>query len=101
MKVDRIVVTYTDDKDDIGAYELNRRDRYDGWLTIGSHKVVRMNGTTEQGRVLTQPGKSGKGCIDVAVVGVWPATGNQLAELEVVLSWLNMLFPDAVVEHNG
>lgn len=46
---------------DIGAEEIRGWHLQRGWLDIGYHKVIRRDGTIEDGRPLTQPGAHARG----------------------------------------
>ena len=62
-KVKYIVVhcSYTPEKMDIGAQDIDRWHREKGWMMIGYHKVIRRNGTIEDGRPLDKQGAHVKG----------------------------------------
>ena len=48
--------SYTPEQMDIGAADIDRWHREKGWMMIGYHKVIRRDGTIEDGRPVTRPG---------------------------------------------
>jgi N-acetylmuramoyl-L-alanine amidase len=58
---------------DIGAKEIDRWHRAQGWLKIGYHFVIRRNGEVEIGRDLMEPGAHAQGIneksIGICLVG--------------------------------
>ena len=62
-KVEFIVIhcAATTEDQDIGAEEIRGWHLQRGWLDIGYHKVIRRDGTVEDGRELTVPGAHARG----------------------------------------
>jgi N-acetylmuramoyl-L-alanine amidase len=110
MRFDTLVWHYTAtyEDQDIGAVEIDAMHKARGWSQIGYHKVIRLDGTVEDGRPLTVMGShvggqnSGKlGCVYVG--GLRRATGPNVgfdtrtdaqkrAMVELTLAMLNQ-FP--------
>ena len=61
--IDKIIVhcAYTTASMDIGAKDIDRWHREKGWMGIGYHAVIRLDGTVEQGRDLERAGAHVKG----------------------------------------
>ena len=59
----RIVIhaSATPETMDIGVEEIRRWHRQKGWLDVGYHKIVRRDGTIEDGRPLNVPGAHARG----------------------------------------
>ena len=80
---------------DVGAEDIRRWHRAQGWRDIGYHWVVRLDGTVEPGRDESQPGAH--------VAGHTPAdtrTEAQKASLRALVARLRSRYPAArVVGH--
>lgn len=111
MNVDYIVVhcSATPPTMSIGAADIDRWHRAQGWLRIGYHAVIRRSGVVEQGRPIDTVGAHVSGFNDrslgVCLVGGVDSenkpemnfTAKQMQSLErVIKSWLE-LHPDAEV----
>ena len=95
---------------DIGRVELDRMHRDRGFVCIGYHKVIRRDGTVEDGRPLTQRGahvEDWNHCsIGICLVGGVDSklkpeanfTESQMASLDVLLEQLRKQFPNAVTQ---
>lgn len=111
LSVDYIVVhcSATKPEQDIGADEIRLWHRQRGWLDIGYHKVIRRDGTVEDGRPLHAQGAHARGFNDVSIgiclVGGINARGKpannytteQLTALAALLDSLQMRHPRANV----
>ena len=99
---------------DIGAKDIDRWHREQGYFSIGYHYVIRRNGTVETGRPLDQPGAHARGynqkSIGVCLAGGVAAdkrtpennfTAEQFESLERLLRELKVKFPKAVVIGHG
>lgn len=95
-----------------GAAEIDRWHRQRGWLKIGYHYVIKVDGTLEQGRALDEVGAHVEGynsqSIGICLVGGVDKTGaavdnftaDQMERLALLLSDLLGVFPAArVVGH--
>lgn len=62
-QVDYIVIhsAATPETMDIGVEDIRRWHRQKGWLEVGYHKVIRRDGTVEDGRALNVPGAHARG----------------------------------------
>lgn len=95
---------------DIGASDIDRMHRNQGWLKIGYHFVIRRDGTVETGRALNERGAhvlNFNDCsVGVCLIGgvdqkMQPScnyTGEQLNSLQTLLKSLQEQFPDAFVQ---
>ena len=61
--------SYTPEQMDIGAADIDRWHREKGWMMIGYHKVIRRDGTIEDGRPLNKRGAHVKG-LNAKSIGV-------------------------------
>jgi len=52
---------------DIGVEEIRRWHRQRGWLDVGYHKVIRRDGTIEDGRPITAPGAHARGFNHISI----------------------------------
>lgn len=97
---------------DIGVKEIDMWHRQQGWLMVGYHKVIRRDGTVENGRKLDQPGAHVKNfnsqSLGVCLVGGAKRDGKKLlpennftpaqfASLKVVLREFVELHPIATI----
>lgn len=98
---------------DIGAAEIDRWHRARGFLKIGYQFVIRRNGLIEPGRDVDVPGAHAKGynhkSVGICMVGgvdndMEPEnnyTPEQFEALEVLLSLLSEIYPEAkIIGHN-
>ena len=95
---------------DIGVPEISRWHRERGFRTIGYHVVIRRDGTVEYGRNFGMIGAHVKGynskSLGVCLVGGVDSdmeaednfTDEQFSSLDRVLTALQGLFPDAVIQ---
>ena len=101
--VDFIVVhaSATPETMDIGVTEIRKWHRQRGWLDVGYHKIIKRDGTVEDGRALNVPGAHARGfnhrSIGICLVGgvesdlkkpeanfthaQWDALGDLVADL--------------------
>ena len=56
-----VLCAYTPEKMDIGASDIDRWHREKGWMMIGYHKVIKRDGTVEDGRPLSKSGAHVRG----------------------------------------
>lgn len=105
---------------DIGAKEIDRWHRAQGWLKIGYHYIIRRDGTVEVGRDVNEPGAHAQGfnerSIGICMVGgvamtdakptkgPWQAgapeanfTLQQWAALDTLVEQVQSMFPNAKV----
>ena len=96
---------------DIGFEEINRWHRAKGWLSCGYHRIIRQNGTVEQGRQDDEVGAHCRGknhnSISVCMVGgvkednieAWEDnfTGEQWTALKEVITELHNKYPEAEI----
>lgn len=72
--------TATRPEQDVGVQEIRRWHRAQGWQDVGYHYIVRLDGTIERGRYVSQPGAHCRGhnahSIGVAYVGGLDANGH-------------------------
>jgi len=94
---------------DVGAKEIDRWHRSQGWLKIGYHFVIRRNGAVENGRPIEQIGAHAEGhnanSIGICMVGGVVAgdsglpdnnfTGDQWHTLTELVGKLRSQFPNA------
>lgn len=98
---------------DIGAAEINRWHKENGWSGIGYHGVIRRNGSFEFARDFVSVGAHAKGfnsdSVAVCLIGGVGATGNpennftdaQFDTLRKTLGFLKKVYPMAeIVGHN-
>lgn len=103
--------SYTPENMDIGAKDIDRWHREKGWMMIGYHKVIRRDGTIEDGRPLDKRGAHVKGLnsqsIGVVMIGgmnrskTGPAINyndEQWETLRTLLDDLTEKFPKAKVK---
>ena len=95
----------------IGAYEINRWHLERGWLRIGYHKVIKRDGTIEDGREIDAIGAHVKeynhNTIGICVVGGadendWKKpsdnfTGEEWESLKKLLEELVLKYPEAKI----
>lgn len=98
---------------DIGVEEIRRWHRQRGWLDVGYHKIIRRDGTIEDGRPMTAPGAHARGfnhiSLGICLVGGLAADGKspennftdvQMDVLRELLSDLLKIYPEArIVGH--
>jgi len=104
--VDYLVVhcSATPETMDIGVEEIRRWHRQRGWMDVGYHKIIKRDGTIEDGRPITAPGAHARGfnhvSIGICLVGgvesdkktpesnfthaQWDALGTLLVDLKTV-----------------
>jgi hypothetical protein len=94
---------------DIGAGEIDSWHKDRGWSGIGYHNVIRLNGTLEHGRSLSQPGAHAygynKNSIGVCLIGGISHAGKpentftnlQFDTLRGYIDTMLSLFPEAEV----
>lgn len=105
--VDFLVVHCSQTKDnlDIGVEEIRRTHRQKGWMDIGFHRVIRRDGTVEQGRPMNAPGAHARGYNHVSLgyclVGTRDFTDAQYASLRAELEDQLTQHPDADVVGYG
>ena len=100
---------------DIDAKEIDRWHRSRGWLKIGYHKVLKRDGTEEEGRHLMETGAHAKGynhkSVGICMVGGVTEEDHTKAEnnftpeqweaLDLLLTKLTARFPKAtIIGHN-
>lgn len=98
---------------DIGSNDIDRWHRERGWLKIGYHLVIPRDGTLELGRDLDEVGAHAYGhnakSVGVCMVGGIDEDGQpddnftieQWNTLDIVIDYLELLYPDAeVIGHN-
>ena len=112
----RLIVIHcsaTSPKQDIGLAEIDRWHRQRGMLRVGYHRIIRRDGTIENGRSLNEPGAHAAGfnrqSIGVCLVGGVDVrnkpednfTPEQWAALKTLCgSLVTMMFPKArIVGH--
>ncbi len=101
----------TQAKSDIGAADIDRWHRGQGWQTIGYHYVIRRNGTIEEGREEDKIGSHvhnhNANSIGICMVGGVAADGKtaennftqeQFASLKQLVARLKTKYPKAVVQ---
>ena len=112
MKVEYIAVhcSATPPAMDIGVPEISQWHRDRGFKTVGYHVVIRRDGTVEYGRNFGMIGAHIKGYNDkslgVCLIGGVDSdmeaedkfTDEQFSSLDRVLTALQGLFPDAVIQ---
>ena len=98
---------------DIGAKEIDRWHRDNGWSSCGYHFVITKNGTIEKGRSIHQAGAHAKGynvgSIGICYVGgrsdndkpVDDRTPEQKRSIAALIINLQTIYPDIIVKgHN-
>lgn len=95
---------------DIGAADIDRWHRAQGWACIGYHYVIRRDGTLEDGREESRIGAHVQGyntnSIGICMAGGIDLKGNpennftpeQFDTLATLLSWLKDTYPKAVIQ---
>ena len=73
---------YTTATMDIGAKDIDRWHREKGWLGCGYHKVIRRDGTVEDGRPMNKAGAHVRG-INRQSIGICLAGGMSLLNLSI------------------
>lgn len=110
-KVEKLVVHCSATKPDqnIGRDEINRWHKDRGWLMIGYHIVIRLDGAIEYGREYNQAGAHAVGhnhnSISICLIGGLDKNGNpadtftfaQRQSLAEVLRGLQLLYPNAII----
>lgn len=101
-KTDYIIYipTKTEEHEDLTAHDIDRRDRTNGAISMGSHYLVRRDGMIETGRELDQLGnrrrKYNHCSVFVDLVGMGDNfTKEQLLSLEELSEELKDLYPQA------
>ena len=97
-----ILSSGTEPNEDIGAAELDRRDRDKGCVMIGCHYIIRRDGMVETGRELDKLGhykrKYNKDSVYVCLIGKeGNFTESQKLVLEDIKDELRDLYPRAQV----
>lgn len=104
--------TSTYPKQDIGAKEIRAWHRANGWKDCGYHYIVRLDGTVERGRYVSQPGAHCRGhnahSIGIAYVGGLDEQGRptdtrtreQRASLLKLVTQLTTLYHCKTTGHN-
>ena len=95
---------------DIGASDIDRWHREKGWMMIGYHKVIKRDGTIEDGRPLSKSGAHVRGMnrqsIGIVLIGGMNRskdgpeinyTDEQMASLRTLLDELKEEYPTAKV----
>ena len=95
---------------DFGVADIRRWHKAQGWTDVGYHYVVRLDGTVQEGRALSEPGAHCKGhnahSIGICYVGGLAADGRtpkdtrttaQRAALRALVDRLQRQFPAATV----
>ena len=95
---------------DFGVADVRRWHKAQGWTDVGYHYVVRLDGTVQEGRALSEPGAHCKGhnahSIGICYVGGLAADGRtpkdtrttaQRAALRALVDRLQRQFPAATV----
>jgi len=108
----RIVVhcSATPETMDIGVEEIRKWHRQRGWLDVGYHKIIRRDGTIEDGRPLTAPGAHARGfnhtSVGICLIGGVESdvkkpesnyTHAQWESLEDITRDMLFMYPEAVV----
>jgi len=101
---------YTPETMDIGASDIDRWHREKGWMMIGYHKVIKRDGTIEDGRPLSKSGAHVRGMnrqsIGIVLIGGMNRskdgpeinyTDEQMASLRTLLDELKEEYPTAKV----
>lgn len=95
---------------DVGATEIDRWHRAEGWFKIGYHYVIRRNGKIEPGRPCNEIGAHVSGyngvSLGICLVGGVDDRGKaennfttqQFESLKVILNDLKLRYPDAIVQ---
>lgn len=109
-EVNYIVVhcSATEGTKDFGAYDIDRWHRERGWLSIGYHYVIRLDGSIEEGRSVEDRGAHVQGhnheSIGICLIGglqdgvpTATFTEDQYRNLRVLVQGLQILFPNAKV----
>ena len=91
----------TSPQKDIGAAEIDRRDRDRGCVMIGAHYVIRRSGMIETGRELDKLGnckrRYNKDSVYVLLIGKdGDFTQEQLQSLATIRGEIQELYPEAV-----
>ena len=110
--VDFLVVhcSATPETMDIGVEEIRKWHRQKGWLDVGYHKIIRRDGTIEDGRPITAPGAHARGfnqkSIGICLIGGVESdkktpeanyTHAQWDALDALVRDLLVIHPDAKV----
>lgn len=112
-KIDKIIIhcSATKAHQDIGAAEIDKWHRQQGWEEIGYHFVIRRNGKIEKGRAVEKIGAHCKGqnvgSIGICLVGGIDTDGKpknnftdaQFASLRSLTAKLQGQFPDLLSIH--
>lgn len=100
----------TQAKADIGAADIDRWHRQQGWQAIGYHFVIRRNGTVEEGREVDVIGSHvlnwNHNSVGICMAGGIDANGKaennftaeQFASLKKLLGTLKAKYPKAVIQ---
>ncbi len=102
--------SYTPETMDIGAKDIDRWHREKGWLGIGYHKVIRRDGTIEDGRPIDKAGahvrKINRTSVGVCLIGgmnkekdgpEYNHTDEQMDSLKLLLDQWSKDFPNGQV----
>ena len=95
---------------DIGVEEIRRWHRQRGWLDVGYHKIIRRDGTIEDGRPITAPGAHARGynhlSVGICLIGGVESdkktpesnyTHAQWNALQALVSDLKTMYPTATL----
>ena len=102
-KINKIILHCSDTpaKMDIGAKEINKWHRQNGWASIGYHYVIRRDGTIEDGRNDATIGAHCFGynrtSIGVCLVGRGKYTKKQFEALKTLLKELQDKYKDTSI----
>jgi len=98
---------YTPETMDIGAKDIDRWHREKGWLGCGYHKVIRRDGTVEDGRPMNKAGAHVRG-INRQSIGICLAGGMNKAKdgpefnyTDEQMSALRLLLDDLLEEYSN
>lgn len=105
--VDYLVVHCSDtQQEDIGVGTIRRDHRRRGWLDVGYHKIIRRDGTIDDGRPMNAPGAHARGfnhiSLGICLVGGMTDgepnyTEAQYATLHQLVADLKTMYPSAIV----
>lgn len=95
-----ICIYHTGSDEDEGAFEIGRRQRARGALSIGYHYVVRQDGSIEIGRPFTEIGLHDKqfNRNSVAIIVACPSqpTEAQQASVDQLVAEMQRIYPTAI-----
>ncbi len=86
---------------DIGVEEIDRWHKERGWLGCGYHKVIRRDGTVENGRDIDTMGAHVRGfnsnSVGIALVGTDKFTSDQFSSLNKTIEDILDLYPESKI----